>query len=287
MGTAAVWLVLLALVASSGDGNDGSDTNEHIRAAESASPTPTRTTRPTRSRDASPTATPAATPQGAPPPSAPTVGPAATEAPAGIPAATPVPPPAPGQTLTVVSSSSYSDDIGTFHVAGEVRNNGAELMEFVEIAGTFFDAAGQVVGSESTYTHTDFVAPAEAAGFDLAVPDGVSLGITRYDLAVQGEPTAERPATGLVIQGESASVDGGGDYHVAGSVVNQGAAPAEFVQVIGTFYAADGTVVRSEVAYTQLDVVPPGGTDTFDLSVPNGGSVGIALYALKVEGYPV
>jgi hypothetical protein len=160
-------------------------------------------------------------------------------------------------------------------------------MEFVEIAGTFFDAAEQIVASEYTYTHTDFVAPGEAAGFDLTVPDGATFGISRYDLAVHGEPTVDRPATGLVIEGETTNIDGGGDYHVVGTIVNQAATPAEFVIVIGTFYTADGTVVRSEFAYTNLDQLPPGGTDTFDLSVPNGGSAGIARHTVKVEGYPV
>jgi hypothetical protein len=286
LATALVWLVVLAAVASDGDGGPNSnDTDAAVRASES--PAPAHNTSPARSRSPShsPKPTANATPEVTPSPSAATQVPAATEVPAGGPAETPGAPPAPGQTLTVLSSTPYTDDIGTFHVAGEVRNNGAEFMEFVEIAGTFFDVAGQTVASEYTYTHADFVAPGEAASFDLSVPDGVSLGITRYDLSVQGEPTADRPATGLIIQGESAGVDGGGDYHVVGTVMNQGGAPAEFVQVIGTFYAADGTVVRSDVAYTNLDVIPPGGADTFDLSVRNGGSAGIARYSLKVEGF--
>jgi hypothetical protein len=288
MATGAVWLVIMAVLASGGD-RDRDPNNTSAAARASDSPANERTARPTRSRTASPSpkSTPRATPEVTPPPSAAAQTPAATEAPAGGPAANPGAPPAPGQTLSVVSSSSYTDDIGALHVAGEVRNNGAEFMEFVEIAGTFFDASGQVVASEYTYTHADFVAPGEAAGFDMTVPDGASLAISRYDLAVQGEPTADRPAADLVIQRESPSIDGGGNYHVTGTVMNQSAAPAEFVQVVGTFYAADGTVVRSEVAYTELDVVPPGATDTFDLSVRNGGSAGFARYSLKVEGFSV
>jgi hypothetical protein len=286
MATSLVWLVILAVVAGAAD--SGTDQNDAKAAARpSESPAPAYTASPARSRTPSPKTTASATPEVTPSPSAAAQVPPATEVPAGGPAETPGAPPAPGQTLSVLSSTPYTDDIGAFHVAGEVRNNGAEFMEFVEIGGTFFDASGQVVASEYTYTHADFVGPGEAAGFDLTVPDGGSLGIGRYDLEVKGEPTADRPATGLVSQGESTSVDGGGDYHVAGTVVNQSAAPAEFVQVIGTFYAADGTVVRSVVAYTNLDVVPPGGTDTFDLSVPSGGSAGIARYSLKVEGFAV
>jgi hypothetical protein len=172
-------------------------------------------------------------------------------------------------------------------VAGEVRNNGADYLEFVEITGTFFDAGGQAVASDYTYTHADFVAPGETAGFDLLIPDGGSLGVSRYELSTVGEVTSDRPATGLVIQGESSNVDANGDYHVVGLVANQSAQAAEFVKVIGTFYAADGTVVRSDFTYTELDGLPAGGTDSFDLIVPEGGSAGIARYSLKVEGFPI
>ena len=177
--------------------------------------------------------------------------------------------------------------MGSLHVAGEVRNNGGEYMEFVEITGTFFNADGQVAAYESTFTHADIVAPSEVAGFDLAVPGGAGLGVSHYELAVQGEVTAERPVSGLVVQVENSNIDAGGDLHIVGTVVNQSGGAAEFVKVIGTFYGPDGTVVRSDFAYTDLDEIPPGGTDSFDLVLPGGGSAGFARYELKVEGFPV
>ena len=183
-----------------------------------------------------------------------------------------------------MSSSSYTDGLGTFHVAGEVRNNSPEYMEFVEIIGTVFDPAGQVVASDYIYTHADFVAPGETAGFDLTVVDGGSLGVSRYELEVQGEATSDRPAPGLVIQGDSSSIDDIGDLHVVGLVVNQSDAPAEFVKIVGIFYTADGTVVRSDFTYTDLDIVAPGESTSFDLIVLEGASAGIARYSLKVEG---
>jgi hypothetical protein len=196
-------------------------------------------------------------------------------------------PAAPGLVLSVVSSSSYTDDVGDVHVAGEVRNNGGEFMEFVEITGTFYDGAGQTLASESTFTHADIIVPGEVAGFDLTVPAGTGLGIPRYDLSVEGEPTADRPATGLIVQEGGSSTDELGDLHIAGTVVNQSGAAVQFVKVIGTFYAPDGTVVRSEFAYTDLDEVPPGGTDVFELIVAEASSASIARYVLKVEGFPV
>jgi hypothetical protein len=75
--------------------------------------------------------------------------------------------------------------------------------------------------------------------------------------------------------------------HDIGTVLNQSAGSAEFVKVIGTFYGADGAVLRSASVYSDLDEVPPGGTDSFDLAISGGGSLGYARYELKVEGFPV
>jgi hypothetical protein len=285
MVTAAVWLLIAVAVAGLADGDDANDIT--IQAAAKESATPARTARPTRTRAASPspevvasaTPEPAATPAPAPGDSARPASGGAT--PVG--AATP----APAAPLVIVSSSLYADSHSTLHVAGEVRNTTTDYMDYVEITATFFDASGQVVASDDTFTHVDLVPPGDAAGFDLGLADGAILGVTRYELAVLGEVSADRPAPGLVIQGESANVDGGGDYHVVGTVVNQSAGVAEFVKVVGTFYGADGTVVRSDFTYTELEVVPPGGSDTFDLSVPEGGAAGIASYVLKVEGFSI
>jgi hypothetical protein len=283
--TGAVWLVAIAAAVVIADGGGDADPASDERVAEArASATPTRTASPAGSRTPSPVSsvTAGATPQPEPDPEQ---APAVTAPPAV--SADGAAPPAPGQVLTVVSSSMYTDDVGALHVAGEVRNNGAEYMELVEITGTFFDAAGQAVASEFTFTHADIVAPEEVAGFDLTVGGGGSLAVSHYALAVKGTVTAERPVSGLVIQGESASIDESGDLHVVGSVLNQSTGPVEFVKVIGTFYGTDGTVLRSASAHTELDEVPAGGMDSFDLAIVGGDSVGYARYELKVEGFSV
>ena len=285
MATGLVWLLIAVAVAGLADGDDANDSASQAAAKESA--TPRRTARPTKTQAAS--ASPGALATARPGPATTLAAtPAASAGPASD-GATPVgaAPPVPAAPLVIVSSSSYADSNSTLHVAGEVRNTTSDYMDFVEITGTFFDASGQAVASEYTFTHVDLVAPGATAGFDLGLANGAELGVSRYELAVQGEVSADRPAAGLVIQGDSANVDGGGDYHVVGTVMNQSATVAEFVKVIGTFYGADGTVVRSDLAYTELEVIPPGGSDTFDLSLPDGGSAGIARYSLVVEGFPI
>jgi hypothetical protein len=290
IATGIIWLVIIAAVAGPlGGGDDSADNGGRAAAQGSPGAKPERTIRPTNPPTTSPS--PGSVASATPAPTIAVTGTpiaGAAAAPGITPPAdlTPAPaPPAAGAALVIVSSSSYTDSDGGYHVAGEVRNTTADYMDYVEISGTFFDAGGQVVASEYTFTHVDLIAPSDTAGFDLVLTNGAALGVSRYELAVRGELSADRPAPGLVVTAESPGVDGN-DFHVVGTVANQSGASAEFVTVAGTFYGADGTVVRSDFTYVDADVVQPGESVSFDLVVPEAASAGIAHYQLRVEGFP-
>jgi hypothetical protein len=44
--------------------------------------------------------------------------------------------------ISVLSSSSFTDDIGAYHIVGEVKNiSPADSMKYVKIVATFYDNA--------------------------------------------------------------------------------------------------------------------------------------------------
>ncbi|HEY7294306.1 MAG TPA: FxLYD domain-containing protein [Dehalococcoidia bacterium] len=53
--------------------------------------------------------------------------------------------------------------------------------------------------------------------------------------------------------------------HIAGQVRNDGSVPAKFVQIIATFYAADGTVVGTGSTFSSLDTIQPGQVSPYEL----------------------
>jgi hypothetical protein len=70
----------------------------------------------------------------------------------------------------ILSSTGYTDSIGTEHIVGEVINQSPTTVQFVQVTVTFYDAYNQVIGTDFTFTHPDTLAPGQTAPFDILVP---------------------------------------------------------------------------------------------------------------------
>jgi len=201
---------------------------------------------------------PTDTPQPPPPP---TEAPMATTAPTDTPAQPP-PTPTPSQpSIEILSSTSYADDIGYFHVVGEVRNNGDQPMAFVKVVATLYDDADQVTGTDFTYTELDVIPPGGKSPFETGTDQW--QGTTKYKLQVEGSP-GPAPRQDVVILSHSSYVDDIGYFHVKGEVQNNGSDPATFVKIVVTLYDAGGNVMGTDFTYTELDTVLPGSTSPFE-----------------------
>jgi hypothetical protein len=93
--------------------------------------------------------------------------------------------------LKIVSQSHHIDSINTYHVVGEVENNGSKTASYVEISGTFYDANGTVVGTSFTFTVPHDIASGAKAPFDLMLASDQSSvpvdQIKRYSLQVTSQ----------------------------------------------------------------------------------------------------
>ena len=128
-------------------------------------------------------------------------------------------------------------EIGDFHVIGEVQNNAAKALEFVEITATFYDSTGKVVGTESGFTEIDILRPTETSPFDILVTDNQqSQKIDNYKLSVSGDETIESKPANLKLNVGDSFTDSIDSYHIVGEVTNQGNQATKFVKVAGAFY---------------------------------------------------
>jgi hypothetical protein len=71
--------------------------------------------------------------------------------------------------LKFLSSSNYIDAADYFHVVGELQNISQDVLRFVQVIGTFYDASGRVVATDNTYTTPSDMAPGTKAPFDLTI----------------------------------------------------------------------------------------------------------------------
>ncbi len=188
------------------------------------------------------------------------------------------------QKVSILSSSSFSDDIGYYHVVGEVKNNSPkDSMNFVKITSTFYDDAGKVVGTDFTYTNVDVLRPAEKSSFELILTDAAqSQKVSSYKLSTSGYKTESLPASLKLSVGDN-HLDDIGYYHIVGEVTNQGNQKATFVKVSGAFYNSSNVVVAADFTYTDPKDLEPGQTAPFEITVSAPTANEITSATLNVD----
>lgn len=80
------------------------------------------------------------------------------------------------------------------------------------------------------------------------------------------------------------SYEDGGWFHVVGEVRNNSDKPMQFVEIIVTLYDDANNVTGTDFAYTELDVIPPGGKSPFETGTDE--YAGTTQYKLQVQGIP-
>ena len=170
--------------------------------------------------------------------------------------------------ISILGSSSFTDDLGYYHVVGEVKNNSPiDSMNYVKITSTFYDDTRRVVGTDFTYTNVDVLRPAEKSSFDIILNDATqSQKVSSYKLSASGDKTQALP-TSLKLSFGDSHLDDIGDFHLVGEVTNQGNQKATFVKVSGAFYNSSNVVVAADFTYTDPQDLEPGQTAPFDIIV--------------------
>jgi hypothetical protein len=69
----------------------------------------------------------------------------------------------------VLLSQRYNEEQFSNKIVGEVENNGTEQVEYVKVAVTFYDSAGNVVGTENTYADPSDLRPDMKAPFKIYI----------------------------------------------------------------------------------------------------------------------
>lgn len=175
--------------------------------------------------------------------------------------------------VLILGSSQISTDFGSTYIVGEVRNNLSDVVEYVQIVGSFYDSSGLLIDTDFTYTDLDYLRPGERSPFKLIISDeSVASRIANYTLSVNWEPvyanaSAVAAATVLTIQEGEQRIGEFGWYEVVGEVVNGGTDSTEYVKVVATFYDEAGQVINTDFTYTDPTDLAAGQSAPFELRV--------------------
>jgi hypothetical protein len=123
-------------------------------------------------------------------------------------------------------SQRYNEEQFSDQIVGEVSNNGTAPAEYAEITVSFYDANGQIVGTEFTYADPSTIAPGEKSSFTVLISgDTIPNQAQTYDITLQwndqdfnefsergtGQPEAqEEQSSEDNGSGDGGSGDGGG-----------------------------------------------------------------------------
>lgn len=116
--------------------------------------------------------------------------------------------------FTVAVSNETPGPLGTLNLVGTITNRNLTAADFVRVEATFYDAAGVVVGTASTYVNTDdraTLGPGETASFEIIVFDPPAFA--RYEVVATGQgapalPTTLAASPTVVTYGSSVALSG-------------------------------------------------------------------------------
>ena len=167
--------------------------------------------------------------------------------------------------IDFLTTSEVIDTLGYLHVFGEVQNNGSQTLKYVEIVGTFYNAGHVVIETEYTFTLLDQLEPTQKSPFDLFIMNtNTSADVTSYKLTVTGSEANPKPR-GLQILSHSSSIDQLDYLEIVGEIQNLQNNSASYVEVIGTFYDQNGTVIGCDYTFTDPTDLAGGQTGPFKI----------------------
>lgn len=189
--------------------------------------------------------------------------PTATTAPSGVP---------------ILSYTDRQSSTSYRRLIGEVLNNTGRNVEFVKIIATFYNASGQVAGTDSGYTTVDILTPGQRSPFTVLYE--ASQPHASFKLQVTWSPTNDQPVTGVVILSHGWRSSSTSYNRIFGEVRNDSGGPVDFVRIIATVYDAQNRVVGNDGCYTEIDRLEVGGTSPFECVSEKQGGV---RYELQVR----
>jgi hypothetical protein len=171
-------------------------------------------------------------------------------------------------------------------VFGEVRNDGDEARESVEIRVLLLDAAGEQIGEANGFADRGYLAPGDVAPFSVLFDEGAP----QFDrMAFEVRSNEAGFARDITVRALRVVVDEiGGEFGrtiaVRGMIHNEAERDVQFAQAYCVFYDAEGRVVGIASGYAETgedNITPADAASPFDInwSTFSGEPVAYRVYA--------
>lgn len=183
--------------------------------------------------------------------------------------------------IVVLDKAAFVDDLGFFHVIGEIKNTGSSPVRFVNMQTAFYDSSGAIVGTATGYPFITVIHTQEKSAFEIILFDAAkSSQVTSYSFDITSQPASAKPAA-LKLTMDQGFHDSLGFYHAVGTVENKGNDIATLVSMSAAFYDKNGKIaaVGEEYAESDLEV---GARTSIEIIVQEGNVQAINTASVNV-----
>ncbi|MDQ2684669.1 MAG: hypothetical protein M3Y25_02360, partial [Thermoproteota archaeon] len=117
--------------------------------------------------------------------------------------------------IQIVSTSTFIDNFGNFHVIGEVNNTSIDPQTNILVTTLLSDTNNNLlVGNYSAFSSISTLRQGELSPFDIIIQDPQILGKFNFmEFSTTSQPAIEKPAN-LMLNGTSVFLDNIGNPHI-------------------------------------------------------------------------
>ena len=173
--------------------------------------------------------------------------------------------------IQITSTSSYTDELGNFHIIGEINSTSTQPQSNIVVTAILSDTTNNaVVGNYSAFSSIEILRSGELSPFDIVIqnPQQILGKFNFMEFSTTSQPaTAEKQST-LVLNGSNSFVNNVGNPHITGNIINQGQSPEQLLNLAITFYDN-----------SSLGIV---GTQSFGLNVANLSQNQVAPFDITI-----
>ncbi|MBN1665685.1 MAG: hypothetical protein JW862_01300 [Anaerolineales bacterium] len=211
----------------------------------------------------------------------PTPEPVVIEEPTRAPVEEPV---AAANEVSIVAINGYRDEWDSLRIVGLLTNNTSRVVDNIEIEIEVFDANGNSLYVETTYSELYTLAPGETSPFAMWVFEDLPEADT-YVATIVGQGSGDVDRAFLDTAGVLVTVDDDGDVNITGTMVNNTGQSVQINSLAAATFDANGNLFTADgysVAVRHLD---PGEDGPFRITItsPEGGAADMAEYELYVD----
>ena len=187
--------------------------------------------------------------------------------------------------IQILSTSTFIDDLGNFHVIGEVNNTAFDPQTDIVITTILSNTTtNTIIGNHSAFSSIGTLRHGESSPFDILVRDPQIVGKFNFiEFSTSSQPTTEKPAN-LIINGSNVFLDNVGNPHITGNIINQGQFPEQFLNLVATFFDNSLGIVGTQSFGLNVANLSQNQMAPFDITITDNKTKSQgAFYSLDVE----